>query len=251
MKTAQINMLKSFGYLVLSVFMLSVVTYAWFTITYENKASLTSKISGVEAEYTFYIYQNKYHSGSDTLNLYDHVCTVLNRDDLCYKETVNPILPELIDGSVAPGERFSFAIAIHSMGTNQGYVNLTLGNIESNGYDIEVNKIQKAFGYEVTKISYFQNEIETDDQKALLNYQSFRHFEITDDTFYHLVTDVPMIDDINYPSTVIIYFDVYYDPSIFGQDLDGTPHINSHAFMNQTFIINDIYMNVKTTKSNS
>ena len=60
-----------------------------------------------------------------------------------------------------------------------------------------------------------------------------------------------MIYDINYPSKVIIYFDVYYDPQIFGQDLDGTPHTNSHAFINQTIVINDIYMNVTSTASSS
>ena len=247
MKTAQMNMLKSIGYLMLSVFMLTVVTYAWFTITYENKASLTAKISGVEAEYTFYIYQNKYHTGSTTLNLYDNTCEVLSTDDMCYKEVTNPITPELIKGSVAPGERFSFAIAINSVGINQGYVDLTLGRIESIGFDIEANKIQKAFGYEVTKISHYQNQIESEDHKDLYQYQTFRYFETTDGHYYDLVTDIPMIYDINYPSTVIIYFDVYYDPSIFGQDLDGTPHTNSHAFINQSIIIHDVYMNVTST----
>lgn len=251
MKTAQINMLKSFGYLMLSVFMLSVVTYAWFTITYENKAHLTSKISGVEAEYTFYVYQNQYHTGSNNLNLYENTCSVLNQEDLCYEEITNPIEPELIKGSVAPGERFSFAIAINSIGTNQGFVDLTLGRVESIGYDIEANKIQKAFGYEVTKISHYQNDFETEDHKALYTYQSFRYFDVADGLNYELVTDVPMIYDINYPSKVIIYFDVYYDPQIFGQDLDGTPHTNSHAFINQTIVINDIYMNVTSTASSS
>jgi hypothetical protein len=251
MKTAQINMLKSIGYLMLSVFMLTVATYAWFTISYENKASLTAKTSGVEAEYTFYAYQNKYHTGSNALNLYDNTCEALNTDDMCYKEVTNPITPELIEGSVAPGERFSFAIAINSIGTNQGYVNLTLGRIESIGYDIEANKIQKAFGYEVTKISHYQNNVETEDHKSFYTFQSFRHFETADNVYYDLVTEVPMIHDINYPSTVIIYFDIYYDPYIFGQDLDGTPHTNSHAFINQSIIINDIYMSVKSTRSSS
>ena len=249
MRTTQMNMLKSIGFLMLSVFMLAVVTYAWFTITYENNASLTSKISGVEAEYTFYVYKNQYHSGSSALNLYDNTCTVLSRSDLCYEEVTNPITPKLIDGSVAPGERFSFAIAINSIGTNQGYVDLDMGRIESIGYDIEANKIQKAFGYEVTKISHYQNQVESVDHKSLYQYQTFRHFETTEGLYYGLVTDVPMIYDINYPSTVIIYFDVYYDPTIFGQDLDGTPHTNSHAFINQSIIINDIYMNVTSTAS--
>lgn len=251
MKTAQMNMLKSFGYLILAVFMLSVVTYAWFTITYENNAHLTSKVSGVEAEYTFYVYQNKYHTGSDTLNLYDHTCEVLNTDDLCYEEVANPITPELIKGSVAPGERFSFAIAIDSIGTNQGFVDLTLGRVESVGYDIEANKIQKAFGYEVTKISHYQNNIETEDHKSLYSYQSLIHFDVAEGLTYPLVTDVPMIYDIKYPSQVIIYFDVYYDPSIYGQDLDGTPHTNSHAFINQSITITDVYMNVTATKGSS
>jgi hypothetical protein len=77
------------------------------------------------------------------------------------------------------------------------------------------------------------------------------HFDVAEDLVYHLVTDVPMIYDINYPSQVIIYFDVYYDPSIYGQDLDGTPHTNSHAFINQSITITDVYMNVTATKGSS
>ena len=49
MKQAHINLLKSAGFLILAVFMFSVVTYAWFTITYTNDASLVGQISGVEA----------------------------------------------------------------------------------------------------------------------------------------------------------------------------------------------------------
>lgn len=248
MKQAHINLLKSIFYLFTSLCMLSVVSYAWFTITDENNAKLVSKISGVEAEYKFYSYKNITHLGSNELTLIDNVCDVNNLDDLCYEEVKNPIYPKLIEGSVAPGERFSFAIAISSVGTTQGYVDLTLGNLESLNYDLDVNKIQTAFGFEVTKISYIHLLEETNDVKEGLKYQSFIHFSSHDSTYYPLIEDVPLIDDSDLFSTVVIYFDVYYDPLIYGMDINGVSYTNSNIFMNQTFNIKDIYMNVTSNK---
>lgn len=251
MSHAKMNMLKSIGYLLISVFMFSVVTYAWFTITDTNQAHLAVKTSGVEAEYKFYVYKNIYHSGSSNLTLIDNICTVGLDEDLCYEEVNNPITPKLIEGSVAPGERFSFAIAIQSLGSTQGYVDLSFGNLESIGYDLEENKIQTAFGYEVTKISYIDENIETNDVKDLYLYQSYTNFSHLDDVIYPLVTDVSLVYQDQYAGSLIIYFDVYYDPTIFGVDPFGMPYTNSHIFMNQTFNLHDVYMNVTTQKGAS
>lgn len=248
MRQTQINMLKSVGYLMMSIFMLSVVTYAWFTITDENHVDLTTKISGVEAEYEFYVYKNQYHTGSSEQTLVNNKCVIGSVEDLCYEEVNNPIYPKIIDGSVAPGERFSFAIGIKSVGTTQGYVDLTLGNIESIGYDRIENKIQTAFGYEVTKISYIDNNIETEDVKAQMTYQSFTHFSSSDGIFYPLVVDTPLVHENKYQAMLVIYFDVYYDPTIFGIDAFDMPYTNSHIFMSQTLHIHDVYMNVSSQK---
>jgi hypothetical protein len=251
MKSTRHTLLKSIFHLLVSLTMMSVVTYAWFTITNENNAHVVSKISGVEAEYQFYAYKNLLRQGSQNQTLINNVCDINELEDLCYEEIKNPIYPKLIDGSVAPGERFSFAIAISSVGATQGYVDLTLGYIESIGYDLETNKIQTAFGYEVTKISYVHNEIETVDMKDELTYQSFTHFEADDSLYYPLVVDIPLVDDDDLLSKVIIYFDVYFDPTIFGMDIEGISYTNSNIFLNQTFNINDVYMNVTTQKESS
>jgi hypothetical protein len=233
-----------------SLTMMSTVTYAWFTFTNENNVNIVSKISGVEAEYQFYTYENTLRQGSLNQTLINNVCDVNGLDDLCYEEVKNPIYPKLIDGSIAPGERFSFAIAISSVGSMQGYVDLTLGYIESVGYDLDVNKIQTAMGYEVTKISYLHDGIETSDMKEGLTYQSFTHFSAEDNLYYPLVVDVPLVDNDDLLSKVIIYFDVYFDPTIFGMDIEGIPYTNSNIFLNQTFSINDVYMYVNTQKAN-
>ncbi len=251
MSQAKMNMLKSVGYLLVSIFMFSIMTYAWFTMTYVNQAHLTVKTSGIEAEYQFYIYKNLYHTGSSEQTLIDNTCTVNGNQDLCYEEVSNPITPVLIEGSVAPGERFSFAIAIQSLGSAQGYVDLTLGNLESIGYNQVENKIQTAFGYEVSKISYIKNNIETEDLKHLYTYQSFTHFSAQDDQQYPLITDVSLDYQDQYQGLLVIYFDVYYDPTIFGIDPQGVPYTNSHIFMNQTFHINDVYMNISSQKDPS
>lgn len=251
MSHAKMNMFKSIGYLLISIFMFSVVTYAWFTITDTNQTHLAVKTSGVEAEYKFYVYKNILHSGSNHMTLIDNVCVIGIKEDLCYEEANNPISPQLIEGSVAPGERFSFAIAIQSLGSTQGYVDLTLGNLESVGYDIEENKIQTAFGYEVTKISYIKDDVETEDVKNLYSYQTFNHFSHLDDQYYPLITDVSLVYQEQHAGYLIIYFDLYYDPTVFGQDPYGIPYTNSHIFMSQTFHIHDVYMNVSSQKGAS
>lgn len=249
MNTTKISLLKSIFHLLVSLTMISVVTYAWFTITNENNAHVVSKISGVEAEYQFYAYENSLRQGSSNQTLINNVCDLNDLEDLCYEEVKNPIYPKLIDGSIAPGERFSFAIAISSVGSTQGYVDLTLGYIESLGYDLDVNKIQTAMGYEVTKISYIHDGVETVDMKADLDYQSFTHFSVEDNLYYPLIVDVPLVDNDDLLSKVVIYFDVYFDPTIFGMDIEGIPYTNSNIFLNQIFNINDVYMNVTTQKA--
>ncbi len=230
---------------ILALSLLTVSLYAWFTLTNKNSAALISQVSGVEAEYEFYIYQNEMHEGSQNITLIDNVCTV--GEDLCYEYIPNPTYAHLIDGKVAPGERFSFAIKITSVGTSVGRLKLDLGGLESIGYDLPVNKIQSAFNYEVTKVTYIENNIETSDQKdnGIISYAN-QLFDYDNDILYPLLSNVPMGVENHPNSVLVVYFDLYFDPTIFGQDMLGIPYTNSNIFMSQIFKVNHIYMTVST-----
>ncbi len=228
-------------YLVLALFIFTVVVFAWYTLTDINRASLVSQISGVEAEYEFYVYRDSIKDGSSNLTLIDNVCTV--DQDLCYEYIPNPIFSHLMPGYAAPGERFSFAIKIRSIGQTEGNLKLDFTGITSIGYDIVQNKIQKAYEYNVDKISYINFGIESADVKDNpgIIYEN-QHFLYDYSNIYNLVTNVPfgMLDDSN--SIVIVYFNLYFDPTIFGQTSEGISHENSNIFMNQILIIQHIYM---------
>jgi len=234
----------SLTYFTLSLFILTSIIYAWFTMTNTNRASLVAGISGVEAEYQFYIYQDTYRDGSQNPTLENNVCTS-GQTDLCYEFISNPTVPTLINGYVAPGERFSFAIRIVSVGSSAGRLRLDLGGLISEGYDLNVNKIQSAFSYEVTKISYIDMGVESQDQKEqapIVYYQ--QHFMYDNDGPYQLVENVPMGQQNGQNSIIIIYFDLYFDPFVYGFDMYGVPYTNSNIFMNQRLIVNHIFMTV-------
>lgn len=232
-------------YIILALSLLTVSIYAWFTLTNENSADLVSQISGVEAEYEFYIYQNELHEGSQDITLIDNVCSV--GQDLCYEYIANPTYAHLIDGKVAPGERFSFAIKILSVGSSEGKLKLELGGLESIGYDLPVNKIQSAFGYEVTKVSYIYQNVESEDQKdnGIIDYAD-QMFNINNSSLYPLISNVPMGVENQHNSIIVIYFDLYFDASVYGENEFGVPYTNSNIFMNQIFTVNHIYMTIST-----
>ncbi len=236
--------ISSIFYILLVTVSTTYITYAWFTISNTNNANLVSHISEIEAEYEFFVYQNAQRDGSDELTLNNNVCTTLG-EDLCYLYIPNPIEPFAIDGSTAPGERFSFAIRITSVNNPIGSLHLDLGGLISEGYDIPENKLQTAFYYQVDKISYSNAGVETADVKdslGIIYHQGY--FTYDNDTYYPLVSNVPMQDEENTSTMIIIYFDLYFDPNVYGQMADGTPYTNSNIFANQKFTINGLYMGV-------
>lgn len=234
----------SLTYFTISLFILTSIVYAWFTMTNTNRANLVAGISGVEAEYQFYIYQDTYRNGSSSLTLENNVCTPSKTDE-CYELITNPTVPTLIPGFVAPGERFSFAIRIVSVGASSGRLRLDFGGLTSQGFDLDVNKIQSAFSYEVTKISYIDMGIESSDQKdqePIVYYSE--HFVYDNNGPYPLVESVPMGQQNGQNSIIVIYFDLYFDPFVYGFDIYGEPYTNSNIFMNQIFTVNHIFMTV-------
>lgn len=230
-------------YIILALSILTVSVYAWFTLTNRNNASLVSQVSGVEAEYEFYIYENQMHEGSQNLTLFDNVCD--DGGDLCYRYISNPTFAHLINGKVAPGETFSFAIKIISIGSAEGKLQLDFGGLTSTNFDLPVNKIQSAFSYEVTKVSYIENGVESEDQKdsgSIVHYNQF--FSYDNDSFYPLIANVPLGVENHPNSVIVIYFDLYFDPFVYGQDSLGVSYTNSNIFMNQIFTVNHIYMTI-------
>lgn len=238
--------ISSIFYFVIVFTMTTFVSYAWFTITNTNNANLITSISEIESEYEFFIYQNETRDGSDELTLIDNVCQT-DTEDLCYLNISNPTTSVLLEGSSAPGERYSFAIRITSVNNPIGTLKLELGDLISEGYDLEVNKIQTAFYYQVDKISYINFGVESADVKDNLGivYHS-NFFSYDNNTIYPLVSNVPMRNAENVDTMIIIYFNLYFDPYIYGQDALGIPYTNSNIFLNQRFSIVHIYMNVST-----
>lgn len=230
-------------YVLFAFFMLMVFTYAWFTLTDINKASLIKNVSGVEAEYQYFVYNDQTHSGSLEQTLINNVALTAG-EDLSYELVPNPTVAQVIDGFIAPGERFSFAIKITNIGTGIGYLSLSFGQVYSNGYDLEVNRIQNAMYYEVTKIVYTYNgqeSLDIKDNAPVSLYSSY--FDQEPFHVYDMLKNVPL----GYTSTdsvVIIFFDIIFDPTIYGQDINGIPYTNSNIFMGQTIAIYHIYMNL-------
>ena len=235
-------MILSVTYFLTSFLLLSVTVYAWFIITNENNSHLISNISDVEAEYEFYIYQNSLRDGSLSLTLENNICTIEDQD-LCYQLIPNPTSAHLMDGSAAPGERYSFAIKILALGNAESYLNLSIGGVTSTGYDLSKNKIQNAFNYEVTKIVYIKNNIETSDKKEVSpTIHSSNYFNEDPGYIYPMVKNVPIFIDQELGSSMILFFDFYFDPTIFGSDINQVPYTNSNIFMNQVFTVEDIFM---------
>ncbi len=227
-------------YVFIIFLLITTVTFAWFSVTNNDKAALIVQISDVEAEYEFYVYNDPTHSGSSNLTLFDNVTANPNEYDK-YLFIADPTATTLIDGFTAPGERFSFAIKISNIGSTTGHVDLSFSNVESFNYERVENKIQIAYQYSVTKISYISDVMETDDQKDLqdMNYFS-QHFEYVSGLSYDLVQNIPLqYQDTN---SVVIYFDFYFDPFVYGIDENDIPYDNSNIFMGQTLTVYTINM---------
>ena len=235
--------LLSLLYVLFAFFMLMVVTYAWFTLTNLNNAALIQNVSGVEAEYQYFVYNDLSHSGSQEQTLVNNIALTPG-EDLSYELVSNPTVAQLIDGYIAPGERFSFAIRITNIGTGLGYLSLSFGQVYSNGYDLEENRIQNALYYEVTNIVYTHDGIESaniKDDEPVSYWSSY----FDQETFheYDMLKNVPL-GHTAVDSVIIIFFDIVFDPLVYGVDEFGTPYTNSNIFMGQSITINHIYMNL-------
>ncbi len=229
-------------YLCVSFLLMSVVIFSWFTLTNHNKTAFISDVAEIESEYTFYIYEDLYRKGNQNPMLLEQICGTETLD--CYRYIENPMENQWIDHSVAPGQRFSLAIRVLSQGLTQSYLSINLGGIVSEGYESSGYKIETAIYYQVTKISYVINQTESADYKAIgprVFYQGY--FDQGEEVMYPLVKNLPTLDIYSMSSEMIIYFDLYFDPSVRGYD-EGIMHDDSHVFIGQTLSINHLFMKV-------
>lgn len=222
------------------------ITYAWFIITNTNHSMLVSRVSEVEAEYEFYRFQDSWHNGNSNPLLLDQLCSI-EKDDQCYASIPDPAQVFNLEQAISPGERFSFAIMITTLG-NEAYLNLDLGRVSSS-YSLENEmRIQDAFLYQVSKVSYVIDGIEGEDQKENTPIvYSQAYFMGDNDTIYPLIHHVPMNLEVGEDVKVIIYFDFYYDPDVKGLDDLGNPNLNQNHLAHQKLIIEDIYMMISPT----
>ena len=144
-------------YVLIAVLLVTSITFAWFTLTNNNDANLINQVSGVEAEYEFYMYNDPTHNGSNNFTLIDNTTTSEDEYNK-YLRIINPISNIMIPEYIAPGEVFSFAIAVRNVGTTNGNVTLSFSQVYSSNYPNELNKIQQAMGYEVSQITYTDDE---------------------------------------------------------------------------------------------
>jgi len=228
------------------------VTLAWITATDRVDSNLFSELTNIEAEYDLYIYQDEQYLGNQTPTLINNYCTVSEQMN-CYSHADNLESIQFIQGSrkIYPNDRLSLAIKITNIGTQDVSLSLALSNLLSQGQDYEYNKIQTAMTYTVTKIAYFQNDSEGLDMKdtesityAGMNEALNYHFGLTDNTLYSLASNIPLSFEGSTVS-VVIYFDIYFDPIVESFDEFGFATGNSNAFQNQSFTIGKIiiYMN--------
>ncbi len=231
---------------VAAFFALISMGYAWFSMMNFTGGSTVSAVGDVDAEYSFYVYLDQARTGNADPEISNQCAS--GTDDTCFwliENTENPQTePVYIFGGtdeVVPGDKFSFALKVTNVGDVDAFLSLDFLNLTSEGYLLSENKIQVAFQYQVTRITYFAEGYEGGDEKDSPGITLHEgHFLSSNDAQYDLVEGIPInITDI-YSSTAIIYFDLYFDPAISGVDGLGNPVGNSNAFENQTFTISKI-----------
>ena len=241
----------SLGAFIIALFSFISIGFAWISLSNTSSGSLVATVGNVDAEYSFYVYLDSTRDGNPAPTIADECLS--SSDDGCYwliENTDNPLTEEVFafgsSDKVFPNDRFSFAMKVKNIGDFDSNLHLDFLNLVSQGYDIIDNKIQVAFYYEVTKITYLVFGVETADVKSNVGITLHeQHFTKDNDDRYHLVENIPLsCTDLN-TQEAIIYFDLYFDPLVSGYTLLGEPTNNSNAFENQLFTISQIAIILK------
>ena len=135
----------------------------------------------------------------------------------------------------------SFALKIVNLSSVNINVRLSLGGIISTGFNEEYNKIQRAFMYQITGIRYLNGGVEGFDVKGTADTTSL-HFHNNALARYVMLEDFELKKNGSTNDRAVIYFDLYFDENIHGFNESLVSTGNSNAFMNQTFVIENFYI---------
>jgi hypothetical protein len=240
-------LVKSLMTLVASSFMFVALTFAWFVVSTNNNVDpIVINISPLDFEYTLYLFKDESGTGASTQVLSQSLC-LHEEDNNCYfpHESSNPYLfPSSV--GFRPGQKFSFALQITNISAGSRYANVTISEVSSLGFQSIQNKIQRAFLYQVTKMVYDTPLGESSDQKGLLGVmyagmdsEADYHFSLNSEDAYSLFSGFPLYPQVDTKS-VIVYFNLYFDPSVYGMDESMQLSNNSNAFQNQQLIIRKV-----------
>jgi hypothetical protein len=234
---------------VLSSFLLAtVVVFAWFAISDHADASFLVETSDLSVDYELYVYKSPNHLGSPTPTLNNNICSTSSETN-CYLRIENPESIYLIgdERPVIPNDRFSYAIKMTNNSSENISLDIDFIKVTSTGFDFPFNKVQTSFSYAVTRISYAEilesadikdnGTIEYAGQDPLITH----YFSDIDDETQNLASFIPLEISGN-QKTVIIFFDLHFDPWVWGKDEFGQSTGNSNAFQNQVMIIERIFL---------
>lgn len=243
-------LLNSLLYLLLAIFLCTTSIYAWISISNIGKSSLIVNVFQVKSKYEFYVYQSFNYTGNpnDDPVLENDKCLATN-DENCYLLIDSPTPNDIIDNktNLVPSNQFSYALIITNLSNVDVKLKLEFADILSPENEIEKNKIQYAFLYEVTKVAYYNNGVEGDDIKDSpeINIYS-QHFDNPTRNKYTLVENIELGKSEDPNDQIIIYFNLYFDENVKGYDAEGNP-TSSLPFSNQMLTIGKInlYLEMK------
>ena len=218
------------------------ITLAWIL------TSLTNEVSSMEIvvdagtfEYHFYYYTSATFQGNQGKNLTEFTCDEFLTND-CFVE-FDETEPNLLatNRTTRPSHQFSFALKVKNISNQNQALTVLLKEILSTNYNQLNNQIQRAFSYQVTKISNLNGSESSDIKDSLeIDYASkggsIPHFSLTPDLSYFLV-DQLVLTPSGSMQTIILYFTITFDPDIPSYDSFNQMVSNSNAFQNQTFQI--------------
>jgi hypothetical protein len=240
----------------LSTFVIALIAvismgFAWFSLSNWGKSSMVATVGDINANYEFYVYLDQSRLG-DSSPAISNDCSS-SSDDTCYwlkENTSNPANEPVFqfgdNDGIVPGNKFSFALKITNIGNMDAYVDISFKNLISEGFYLSTNKIQRAFYFQVTRMTYFYNGYEGPDINNSLGIVSHEnHFLVDFDEKYSLVESIPLGFDDPDNSSVIVYFDIFFDPNISGLDAYGNSTNSSNEFEDQIFTISQIEILLK------
>lgn len=224
---------------VVTVFLLTSSIFAWISISRKANGSFVVNLTDISSDFEFYIYRDTTFGGNGTKLISDE-CTAPGEEQ-CFEKVVNPKVTQIISPEVKPSDKMSFALKIVNLSSVNINVRLSLGGIISTGFNEEYNKIQRAFMYQITGIRYLNGGVEGFDVKGTADTTSL-HFHNNELARYVMLEDFELKKNGSTNDRAVIYFDLYFDENIHGFNESLVSTGNSNAFMNQTFVIENFYI---------